>query len=73
MTKFRIHVCVPSLVADHWVGEVEAESKEAAQAKIAALYGELPLSADSEDNTDEVKYVDAWQVGIDSDGLEFLD
>lgn len=75
MTKYRIYACCQSKVEDHWVWEVEAENEEAAQAKIEALDGSQRWagSVDSKGNTDEVRCVETWQVGLNSDGLEFED
>jgi len=77
MTKHRVHGDVTIAYHKTYVWEVEAESAEAAQAKMEELEdeGELPLSEDDigiSVNTDEVRYIEDWEHGDASDdGMKF--
>lgn len=77
MSKFLIYACNPCTVGYHYVWEVKARSKKEAQAKVKALeekdWASVPLSEDSDANTNEVKCVDAWEDCCDCNGLEFWD
>jgi hypothetical protein len=73
MTKFFIQGVEIAKVAYNYVWIVEAQNFEEAEAKVRRLMEEddLPYSTHSNGNSAEVKFVEDWWEGLDSDGLEF--